>query len=211
MVEQIKQACLRPDMHLPREEPVSILTPLQTAFRAGGVERLLEEVEIAIGDIAKLKRANETVSSFKSSILDMPSRSMNEGEVVATWTYIQKALALRKLKPRSGELASQATRWQRLLMQSEYDIESRAAVYGRKVDLQCRVGDWELNNSEFKASSTSKEQVEVQYRKNIRINQAMILFLSLVGVVFGLKFRDGVFMSDLAYQYMLRLPDSGAS
>ncbi|KAF9953283.1 hypothetical protein BGZ72_005527 [Mortierella alpina] len=76
-----------------------------------------------------------------------------------------------------GELTSKATRWQRLRMQQEYDVDAGSATYGRKLDLQCRVGEYELNNSEFKVESSSEDQVEVRYRRNLRINQAMMPYL----------------------------------
>jgi hypothetical protein len=35
----------------------------------------------------------------------------------------------------------------------------------------------DLNNSEFKADGKTKEQAKLQYRKNLRINQSMMLYL----------------------------------
>jgi len=77
----------------------------------------------------------------------------------------------------SGELASKATRWQRILIQ-EFALDLGEARYGRKLDLQCRCGRLEPNNSEFKSAETRPSQVDVQYRKNLRINQAMALYLN---------------------------------
>lgn len=62
-------------------------------------------------------------------------------------------------------------------MQQEYDVDAGSATYGRKLDLQCRAEEHELNNSEFKVDGASEQQVEVQYRKNLRVNQAMMLYL----------------------------------
>ncbi|KAF9405069.1 hypothetical protein BGZ76_006697, partial [Entomortierella beljakovae] len=59
----------------------------------------------------------------------------------------------------------------------ELDHDTGTATYGRKLDLQCRSEELELNNSEFKANGRSKEQVELQYRKNLRVNQSMMLYL----------------------------------
>ena len=76
-----------------------------------------------------------------------------------------------------GELTSKATRWQRLLLKQEYNIDTGSATYGRKLDLQCRVDKHELNNSEFKVDAISSQQTDIQYRKNLRVNQAMMLYL----------------------------------
>ncbi|OAQ28744.1 hypothetical protein K457DRAFT_545563 [Linnemannia elongata AG-77] len=115
-------------------------------------------------------------------------------------------------------------------MQQEYDVDAGSATYGRKLDLQCRAEEHELNNSEFKVDGASEQQVEVQYRKNLRVNQAMMLYLKeqigmsledldvlaldvhgLSAVLFALKYNGDVFISDLATKHMLRLPDSPAS
>src|SRR5689334_20714733 len=62
-------------------------------------------------------------------------------------------------------------------MQEEFALDLGEARYGRKLDLQCRCGCLELNNSEFKSTEASPSQVDIQYRKNLRINQAMALYL----------------------------------
>ncbi|KAF9579124.1 hypothetical protein BGW38_004754 [Lunasporangiospora selenospora] len=64
-----------------------------------------------------------------------------------------------------------------MLLQHELQHNSGAATYGRKLDLQCRSDDPELENSEFKVSGASLEQNEAQYQKNLRVNQAMMLYL----------------------------------
>jgi len=77
----------------------------------------------------------------------------------------------------SGERTSKATKWQRLLLQEEFALDVGEARYGRKLDLQCRCGIFELNNSEFKSAEASSCQIDTQYRKNLRVNQAMALYL----------------------------------
>ncbi|KAF9150700.1 hypothetical protein BGX20_005611, partial [Mortierella sp. AD010] len=215
VVNLIEAQCLRPDIVNPSEQLKAILDPLQEAFRAGETGKMLDVVEAALGVEACIKK---------------PSKSMSEGELVEVWTYVLNALAGSKLSLRSGELTSKATRWQRLLMKQEYDMDPGQATYGRKLDLQCRVGELELNNSEFKADTIPPSQVEVQYRKNLRVNQAMMLYLKeqidmplqdldvlaldvhgLSAVMFALKYNGEVFVSSLATKHMLRLPDSPAS
>ncbi|KAF9327278.1 hypothetical protein BG006_009394 [Podila minutissima] len=185
----------------------------------------------ALGVEASARIKGVDTNPLKRRILDAkPSKAMSEGELVEVWSYVLGALAGYKLSLRSGELTSKATRWQRLLMQQEYDVDAGSATYGRKLDLQCRAEEHELNNSEFKVDSASEQQVEVQYRKNLRVNQAMMLYLKdqigmpledsdilaldvhgLSAVLFALKYNGEVFVSDLATKHMLRLPDSTAS
>ncbi|KAF9898854.1 hypothetical protein EC991_010204 [Linnemannia zychae] len=100
------------------------------------------------------------------------------------------------------------------------------ALSGHKLTLRSSE-ELELNNSEFKVDSASEQQVQIQYRKNLRINQAMMLYLrekigmpledldalaldvhGLSAVLFALKYHGDVFVSDLATKHMLRLPDS---
>ncbi|KAF8923985.1 hypothetical protein BGZ58_002313 [Dissophora ornata] len=165
-VNLIEAQCLRPDISNPNEQLQAILDPLQEAFRAGEMERLIDVVEAALG-----------VEASAHLCIKKPSKSMSEGELVDVWSYVVNALAGNKLSLRSGELTSKATKWQRLLMEKEYDVDSGLATCGRKLDLQCRVGELELNNSEFKADAIPTSQVEIQYRKNLRVNQAMMLHI----------------------------------
>ncbi|KAF8926146.1 hypothetical protein BGZ47_002888 [Haplosporangium gracile] len=237
-VDLIKTQCLQPHISNPSEQLKEILIPLQEAFEAGGTERLTDVVEAALGVEASARMTGVVTNPLKRRILDAvrhiclkkPSKAMSEGELVEVWSYILGALAGYNLTLRSGELTSKATRWQRLLMQQEYDVEAGSATYGRKLDLQCRAEEHELNNSEFKVDSASEQQVEVQYRKNLRVNQAMMLYLKdqiglpledsdvlaldvhgLSAVLLALKYNGHVFVSDLATKHMLRLPDSTAS
>ncbi|KAF9993352.1 hypothetical protein BGZ80_005332 [Entomortierella chlamydospora] len=238
VVNLIEAQCLRPDIVNPSEQLKAILDPLQEAFRAGETGKMIDVVEAALGVEASARLVGAATNPLKRRVLDAirhicikkPSRSMSEGELVEVWSYVLNALAGNKLSLRSGELTSKATRWQRLLMKQEYDMDPGLATYGRKLDLQCRVGELELNNSEFKADTIPPSQVEIQYRKNLRVNQAMMLYLKeqidmplqdldvlaldvhgLSAVVFALKYNGEVFVSSLATKHLLRLPDSPAS
>ncbi|KAF8984441.1 hypothetical protein BGZ46_007996 [Entomortierella lignicola] len=185
VVSLIEAQCLRPHIANPSEQLKAILDPLQKAFRADETGKMIDVVEAALGVEASARLAGATTNPLKRQVLDAvrhicikkPSKSMSEGELVEVWSYVLNALAGNKLSLRSGDLTSKATRWQRLLMKQEYDMDPGLAMYGRKLDLQCRVGELELNNSEFKADTVPPSQVEIQYRKNLRINQAMMLYL----------------------------------
>ncbi|KAF9993577.1 hypothetical protein BGZ79_001738, partial [Entomortierella chlamydospora] len=156
--------------------------------------------------------------------IEKPSKDMSEDELVAVWKYVLRALSGRTITMRSYVYN------QHLCIQTEYDIDLGTATYGRKLDLQCRADLWEINNSEFKAHSTATSQVDIQYRKNLRVNQSMALYLNnqlkiplielemlgldihgLVGIVFSLKYQDSIFVSDLASHHAMRLPDSEAA
>ncbi|KAF9314422.1 hypothetical protein BG003_004189 [Podila horticola] len=237
-LDLIKTQCLQPHISNPSEQLRKILIPLQKAFEAGGTEKLTDVVEAALGVEASARMRGATTNPLKWRVLDAvrhiclkkPSKAMSEGELVEVWSYVLGALAGYKLSLRSGELTSKATRWQRLLMQQEYDVDAGSATYGRKLDLQCRAEEYELNNSEFKVEGASEQQVEVQYQKNLRVNQAMMLYLKeqigmpledldvlaldvhgLSAVLFALKYNGDVFVSGLATKHMLRLPNSPAS
>ncbi|KAF9274896.1 hypothetical protein BGZ68_000271 [Mortierella alpina] len=237
-LDMIKSQCCMPHISHPSEQLRAILIPLQEAFESGGVERLTDVIEVALGAEASARMKGVATNPLKRRVLDAmrhicikkPTKMMSEGELVEVWSYVLGALAGHKLSLRSGELTSKATRWQRLLMQQEYDVDAGSATYGRKLDLQCRAEEYELNNSEFKVDGASDQQVEVQYRKNLRVNQAMMLYLKeqigmsleeldvlaldvhgLSAVLFSLKYNGEVFISDLATKHMLRLPDSSAS
>ncbi|KAF9898593.1 hypothetical protein EC991_010820, partial [Linnemannia zychae] len=238
MVTHVKALCLRPSISEPSQKLLEVLAPLQDAHRLGGLEELLHELEEGLGVEAKARRERTSHDPLKRRILDAvrhiaikkPSKNMSEAELVEVWSYVMNALAGHTLTLRSGELASKATKWQRMLLQQELNHDSGSAAYGRKLDLQCRSEELELNNSEFKVDGRSKEQVELQYRKNLRVNQAMMLYLrqqigmrledlevlaldvhGVSAVLFSLQYHDNVFVSDLATKHLLRLPDSSAS
>ncbi|KAF9371739.1 hypothetical protein BGX21_005019 [Mortierella sp. AD011] len=238
IVEKVRDLCLRPHISEPSQKLLDILAPLQEAYRSGGLDELLYKVEEGVGIEAKERREKRSHDQLKGRIMDAvrhiaiksPTKDMSEAELVSVWSYVINALAGHTLSLRSGELASKATKWQRLLLQQELDHDSGTATYGRKLDLQCRSEELELNNSEFKANGRSKEQVELQYRKNLRINQSMMLYLKhhigigledlevlaldvhgFTAVLFSLRYHDNVFVSDLATKHLLRLPDSTVS
>ncbi|KAF9367861.1 hypothetical protein BGX21_007017, partial [Mortierella sp. AD011] len=69
IVDQIKAKCLRPAMDKPSEDLQSVLAPLAEAYRSGGLEGLLDEVEIAIGAEAMARR-ERSPNPLKRKILD---------------------------------------------------------------------------------------------------------------------------------------------
>ncbi|KAF9353999.1 hypothetical protein BGX34_011256 [Mortierella sp. NVP85] len=84
------------------------------------------------------------------------------------------------LKLLSGEIPSRATKHQSVNLGLDLGIELSKRSGGRKLDLQCRVGDQELeiSNSEFKRCFSAPSKLDEQYPKNVLINHAMMLYLS---------------------------------
>ncbi|KAG0261150.1 hypothetical protein BG011_001314 [Mortierella polycephala] len=177
LVEKIKRSCLRSNMHVPTTKLSTIFEPLQSAFKTGGLPQLLDQADISIGKEAYGRFAGETSNALKKKVLDAirhlcvmkSNKDMSEAELVALWGYVFGTLLGRPLSMRSGELTSKATRWQQLLMKIEYSIDMGTAAYGRKLNIQCHADRLEINNSEFKAHSIARQQVDIQYRKNLRI------------------------------------------
>jgi hypothetical protein len=77
----------------------------------------------------------------------------------------------------SGEVPSPATKHQIERLSSYLEIQMAKGSGGRKLDLQCRLGDLELNNSEFKRCKSSATKLTQQHSKNVLINHSMMLFL----------------------------------
>ncbi|KAG0004335.1 GATS protein-like 3 [Modicella reniformis] len=76
-----------------------------------------------------------------------------------------------------GELPSRATKHQSAYLGLELDIEMSKGSGGKRLDLQCRAGNMELNNCEFKRCDTAQGKLEQQFPKNVLINHSMMLYL----------------------------------
>ena len=78
----------------------------------------------------------------------------------------------------SGEIPCRATKHQSTNLGLGLNMEMSKGSGGKRLDLQCRgVEKLEINNSEFKRSSTSGSQVDQQLQKNVLINHSMVLYL----------------------------------
>ncbi|KAF9930562.1 hypothetical protein FBU30_000351 [Linnemannia zychae] len=147
-LEMIRIQCLQPHISKPSVQVQDILIPLQEAFEAGGTERLIDVIEAALGVEASARMKGVDTNSLKRRIL---------GAV--------RHICTKKPSKTMGE-GEMVEVWSYILGAfSEHKLSLRSAE------------DYELNNSEFKVDSTSEQQVEIQYRKNLRVNQAMMLYL----------------------------------
>ncbi|KAK3821015.1 MAG: hypothetical protein J3Q66DRAFT_398086 [Benniella sp.] len=77
----------------------------------------------------------------------------------------------------SGEIPSSTTKHQSTCLGLDLDIEISKGSSGKRLDLQCRAGDLEVNNSEFKRCGTTQGKLEQQLPKNLLINHSMMLYL----------------------------------
>ncbi|KAF9344085.1 hypothetical protein BGX34_006006, partial [Mortierella sp. NVP85] len=106
-----------------------------------------------------------------------PDSSMYEAKVVTIWEHVLYFLSSKALELEAGELPSRATKYQSTCLGTDLSMEVSKSSGGRRLDLQCRVGDLEINNSEFKRCESAKGRREEQLPKNLLINHAMILYL----------------------------------
>ncbi|KAF9155529.1 hypothetical protein DFQ26_009709 [Actinomortierella ambigua] len=154
IVDHVRSICFVQDMATPSAQLEQILVPLRGAYAVGNLEGLLIAVDLAIGQEALLRSTGQPSDALRRRVLD----------------------AIRYF----GEIASEATTWQRALMQQEFGLdldEADEAYYVRENDLQCMCGGLELNNSDTKSAATRPIQADIRYRKNLRVNQAMALHL----------------------------------
>ncbi|KAG0377998.1 hypothetical protein BGX24_004972 [Mortierella sp. AD032] len=153
----------------------------------------LDEFGVETLDLIKTQCLQPHISNPSDQLQEKPSKAMSESELVEVWSNVLGALAGHKLPLRSQVLI--------LLMP-----ENRESPISILNDL-----------TRFKVDGASEQQVEVQYRKNLRVNQAMMLYLKeQIGMpledldVLALDVHE-VFVSDLVTKHMLRLPDSSVS
>ncbi|KAF8948995.1 hypothetical protein BGZ46_005250 [Entomortierella lignicola] len=176
----IRKNCIRAEAHVPSPELQSILQPLRDAFEAGGVSGLLDQVELFIGDDSRDRMAKKTTSLLRSRVLDVIR-------------YLIKRPPTEDMS--EGELVPC---W-------EYVING---LSGHNLQLRTR-------------------HMSRDCKWRSRINQSMMLFLhedigmpleglevlgldvhGLIGVLFSVKYFEKVFISGLASEYALRLPNS---
>jgi hypothetical protein len=93
------------------------------------------------------------------------------------WTIGQSQVTDHIFLFLSGELPCNATKYQSSFLGIELNTEISKGSGGKRLDLQCRVGDLELNNSEFKRCGTTPAKLEQQFPKNVLISHSMMLYL----------------------------------
>ncbi|KAF9578377.1 hypothetical protein BGW38_005854, partial [Lunasporangiospora selenospora] len=72
---------------------------------------------------------------------------------------------------RSGECVPESTKAVKAVLDEEYD---EVGTFGRKVDLLFHAHGQELANLEFKIAEATQSEIEIQHRKNIRLNRAIM-------------------------------------
>ncbi|KAF9349138.1 hypothetical protein BGX34_002015, partial [Mortierella sp. NVP85] len=106
-----------------------------------------------------------------------PNASMHEAKIVTIWEHVLYYLSNETLELLSGELPSTATKHQSISLGLDLNIEMSKGSGGKRLDLQCRAGELEVNNSEFKRCGTKSWKLDQQLPKNILINHSMMLYL----------------------------------
>ncbi|KAF9581108.1 hypothetical protein BGW38_001995 [Lunasporangiospora selenospora] len=102
---QIRALCLWPSISHPNQKLREALVPLQDAYRLGGLEELLNEVEERLSVEAKARRERSPRDPLKGRILDIArhivikksSKIMDEAGLVEVWSYITNVLAGHEL------------------------------------------------------------------------------------------------------------------
>ncbi|KAF9950451.1 hypothetical protein BGZ65_006605, partial [Modicella reniformis] len=189
-LQNIKAKCRQGDFDCPKKIPglSEILTPLEgilrRCVRAGKMDYDLlydEAILMRADDI----RSKNHLHPIRSVVLDTviylssirPDTSMVEAKIVSVWGQVLYLFSERELELISGELPSRATRHQSKGLGLDLNIEISNRSGGKRLDLQCRVNELELNNSEFKRCDAPQSKMDHQLRKNILINHAMMLYL----------------------------------
>ncbi|KAF9329808.1 hypothetical protein BGZ91_000389, partial [Linnemannia elongata] len=215
----------------PLREEVSDTLKLLEPYIKLGPTILRLRIESLLGKKAELVLVGEEMSPAVPALrlinkmvtaIDAATLPTTEAEYVALWKDTLETLSEGKLKLRSGETICNATAVQKRssisLWNTANDTES-----GRKVDLILQVDGVEVMNIEAKRGQ-DLIQVESQYSKNLRINQAIYLAARQRGIVLetipfldirgctGLvcvltkKQDSSVFMGGLACQQVIELP-----
>ncbi|KAG0340410.1 hypothetical protein BG004_006418 [Podila humilis] len=123
----------------------AVLDRLQKLIPGHGARFVLEEVRILKGRYQEQQRAGEVVPDHWESMLDVLEHV--------------------------GECVSDATKDFKAILDEEYE---EFGTFGRKVDLIFHANGQELANLEFKVAEAAEMDIEIQNRKNIRLNRAIM-------------------------------------
>ncbi|KAF9406855.1 hypothetical protein BGZ76_006246, partial [Entomortierella beljakovae] len=170
---------------LPANRTRHILRPLAEVLELHDMKFLLKKVYVLKGEYAQMEMRNETAPSLWEPVLNVvehlcklvlrPSfgeMSSSEGDVVAEWKSIFNILlGGTDVYMKSGECVSKSSKEIKAILDEEFDDFGK---FGRKVDLSFLAYGQELANCEFKTGNTSDLDIELQNRKNIRLNRAIM-------------------------------------
>ncbi|KAF9163992.1 hypothetical protein BGX20_001120, partial [Mortierella sp. AD010] len=127
-------------------------------------------------------RKSRTENLLMAGVLDTilylskakPSISMYEAKVVSIWEHVIYYLSNQSLELISGEIPCRATKYQTSSVGLGLDLDFSKSTGGKRPDLQCRLGDLELNNCEFKRCDANSSKLEQQFPKNILIRDSKL-------------------------------------
>ncbi|KAF9273295.1 hypothetical protein BGZ68_001638, partial [Mortierella alpina] len=168
----------------PKNRTRAVLDPLLRHLAGRTPKDIQQEARILKGRYQEKQRAGAAVPEKWEAILDIveqvcrlvlrPSFDGNgsEADVVAEWkTVLHTLLMDSNVYMRSGECVSQSSKDIKAMLDDEYD---EFGTFGRKVDLIFHANGTELSNLEFKVTETPEADIQIQNRKNIRLNRAIM-------------------------------------
>ncbi|KAK3821012.1 MAG: hypothetical protein J3Q66DRAFT_398083 [Benniella sp.] len=195
ILNTIKMKCRRDEFHRPEHVPGlnDVLEKLKGMpgrfISPRGVvdyDGLVQEATyLKAKYIKKIKKKNTLPDPIYTAVLQTvdylararPSASMYEAKVVSIWEHVLYYLSNEALDLIPGEIPSRATKHQSTCLGLELNIEMSKGSGGKRLDLQCRAEDLEVNNSEFKRCGATQGKLEQQLPKNLLINHSMMLYL----------------------------------
>ncbi|KAF9198299.1 hypothetical protein BGZ49_000913, partial [Haplosporangium sp. Z 27] len=221
-------------LNLPPSRTAHILEPLLEVLEKNDVKYLQEEVQILRGQYRQVQRQGGLAPLLWEPLLNVvehvcrlvlrPSFEdhSSEADVVSEWkAIINYLLEGSNVYMKSGECVSGSSKEMKEILDEDFDDFGK---FGRKVDLLFHANGQELVNCEFKLAEASNLDIEIQNRKNIRLNRAIMenqkrasdLSLELLymdfqgwnGSLFALYPYDGIYISK--YLRPLEIPRSRA-
>ncbi|KAF9957653.1 hypothetical protein BGZ72_001567 [Mortierella alpina] len=171
-------------LQTPKNRTAAVLDPFLKLLAGRDAQFTLEETRIRKGRYQEQQRAGEAVPDHWEAILDImehvcrlvlrPSFDghASEADVVAEWKSVFHILLMNsQVYMRSGECVSTCSKDVKAMLDEEYD---EFGAFGRKVDLIFRANGLELANLEFKVAEATDTDIDIQHRKNIRLNRAIM-------------------------------------
>ncbi|KAF9351176.1 hypothetical protein BGX34_000750, partial [Mortierella sp. NVP85] len=168
------------------------LRPLRQALIGGGVSGLHKYVVQAKAQAVLSDKVSPAIQSVTynlvSYLCEFELREplhCSEFDSVSTWNHVLHIVSQGRLKFDCGELVSMATKEQSAFLEANLNADTSVPAYGRKLDMQLRLNakylkkkerdiKLEINNSEFKKQDVDENDLLLQLRKNIMVNQAML-------------------------------------
>ncbi|KAG0212759.1 hypothetical protein BGX31_001429, partial [Mortierella sp. GBA43] len=166
LLDGIKSFCLREDYHRP--EHVNGLNEVLVTLQ--GLPALFIKKDRTID----YKLLSEEITLLQSALIIEERKSNSENMVMAA--VLDTILYLSKAKPSTSMYEAKIHQVSTIELVPDHDFSKGSGA--KRLDLQCRVDDLEINNSEFKRCDPNVTKLEQQFPKNVLINHAIMLYLN---------------------------------